>query len=98
MYECSTFNGSFFINGQWLKAESGEMLPVKNSATGEHVADVALCKKSETTKAIQTASDAWPQWKATTAKHRHRLLNELPRSKLRGIFCPVYSRSLSKLS
>ena len=25
-------------------------------------------------------------------------LNELPRSKLRGIFCPVYSQSLSKLS
>ena len=63
-----------FIDGAWIDADSGETLSVSNPATGETVAEVAKCGKSETARAIEAAAAAQIKWRQLTAKTRAALL------------------------
>jgi succinate-semialdehyde dehydrogenase/glutarate-semialdehyde dehydrogenase len=48
-----------YINGQWTGAESGATFPVRNPATGEHLADVPNLATAQTVTAIAAAEAAW---------------------------------------
>ena len=63
-----------YIDGQWVDADSGASLPVRNPATGEVIAEVAKVSVAETRRAIEAASAAMQQWKSETAKVRAQVL------------------------
>jgi succinate-semialdehyde dehydrogenase/glutarate-semialdehyde dehydrogenase len=63
-----------FIDGEWVDADSKEILEVLNPATGEVVAAVAQCGTIETRRAIEAAQAALPAWRARSAKERSSML------------------------
>lgn len=68
------FPSDVFLNGQWIKADSGKVLAVFNPANGERVAEVPLCGAAETQRAIESANAALPAWRALTARRRSQVL------------------------
>ena len=62
------------IGGQWLDADDGRSIPVRNPANGEIIAEVARCGGAETRRAIEAASRAFRDWRSRTAKDRSRAL------------------------
>ena len=62
------------IGQNWNSADDGATFPVLNPATGETLAEVALCGAAETRRAIDAANAAWPAWRALTARRRGQLL------------------------
>ncbi|AEX53873.1 succinate-semialdehyde dehydrogenase [Rahnella aquatilis CIP 78.65 = ATCC 33071] len=67
------FRTGYFAGGKWLEAR--ETFDVLNPATGEVVAKVAKAGKAETEAAVKAASDAFPEWRKTTAKARSEILH-----------------------
>lgn len=63
-----------YIDGEWVKADSGETIEVTNPATGEVLGTVPKCGEAETKRAIEAANRAWPAWRAKTAKERASIL------------------------
>ena len=63
-----------YINGQWQDADNHRVYPVINPATGETLATVADMGVRETEAAIAAADQAWPAWRALTAKARSEIL------------------------
>jgi succinate-semialdehyde dehydrogenase len=66
--------GQVFINGHWLDASDGGLLPVRNPANGEWLGSVAAAGAIETRAAIEAAQRAWPAWRALTPDERSRPL------------------------
>ncbi|WP_238486033.1 NAD-dependent succinate-semialdehyde dehydrogenase [Rahnella perminowiae] len=67
------FKTGYFAGGKWLEAK--DTFDVLDPATGEVVAKVAKAGKAETEAAVKAASDAFPQWRKTTAKARSEILH-----------------------
>ena len=65
------------INGQWVQADSGRTIAVRNPANGEVVGEVPSMGQAETRRAIQAASAAQRAWRKLTAKERQRPLRRL---------------------
>ncbi|MBB4632795.1 NAD-dependent succinate-semialdehyde dehydrogenase [Sphingosinicella soli] len=63
-----------YIDGEWVKADSGETIDVTNPATGEVIGTVPNCGAAEAKRAIEAANRAWPAWRAKTAKERATIL------------------------
>ena len=63
-----------FIGGEWVNAAEGGTHPVLNPATREVIGTVPVMGASETRRAIQAASGAFPAWAACTAKERAVIL------------------------
>jgi succinate-semialdehyde dehydrogenase/glutarate-semialdehyde dehydrogenase len=63
-----------YIGGDWVAADSGRTTPVRNPATGEHLADVPRLGAAETRRAIEAAAAAFPAWRARPARERANLL------------------------
>jgi succinate-semialdehyde dehydrogenase/glutarate-semialdehyde dehydrogenase len=63
-----------YWGGEW-HAGPGRY-PVRNPATGETIAEVADCGRSETEAAIDAAAHAFSTWKNTLAKERSALLRQ----------------------
>lgn len=63
-----------FVNGQWVNGDSGAVTPVRNPATGAHIADVPRLGTAETRRAIEGAHAAQKLWKARTAKERGKIM------------------------
>ena len=63
-----------FINGQWINADSSEIISVNNPATLEEIGTVPKCGKNETKLAIEAANNSWPEWRAKSAKDRSVIL------------------------
>ena len=63
-----------YIDGAWVTADDGAVMPVLNPATGEHIATVPDLGVAETRRAIAAAEAAWPAWRATTAQQRAAML------------------------
>ncbi|HPE60295.1 MAG TPA: NADP-dependent succinate-semialdehyde dehydrogenase [Thiolinea sp.] len=72
----SLFREQAFINGQWLKADSGESFAVTNPASGETLGTVPKMGGAETRRAIAAAEQALPGWRARTAKERANSLRQ----------------------
>lgn len=68
------FKTECLINGTWRRADNGRTLPVRNPATGEHLADVPDMGESETRAAVAAAAAAQKDWAARPAAERSRIL------------------------
>ena len=71
------FRQANFIDGQWVAADSGRTIVVRNPATGEPVGEVPAMGTAETRRAIEAAHRAQPAWQAATAKQRGAILRRL---------------------
>ncbi|MDO6711686.1 NAD-dependent succinate-semialdehyde dehydrogenase [Aliiglaciecola sp. 2_MG-2023] len=65
-----------FINGEWVKGDSGSTFPILNPATGTEICKLASGNKNDTNIAIQGAQSAMQKWRQTTAKHRAKILQK----------------------
>ena len=72
-------NEANYINGEWVKADSGETFNVENPATGELIGTVPMCSTSETRRAIEAAHEAFKTFKKTSVKERTDMLRRLRR-------------------
>ncbi len=71
---------SNYIGGQWIKPSRTECLAVNNPVTRELLAKVPLSDRTEVDKAVQAAEAAFPDWRATPAVERARVLFRLKAS------------------
>lgn len=74
--QLNLFHEKASIGGQWLDAQSRQTAQVINPATLEVIGSVPNMGKAEAEQAIQAAKDAWPAWKAKTAKQRSIILKK----------------------
>ena len=65
-----------FINGEWVNADSGETISVNNPANLKEIGTVPKCGTSETRNAIEAANNAWPEWRAKSARQRSEILRK----------------------
>ncbi|RQR33272.1 NAD-dependent succinate-semialdehyde dehydrogenase [Burkholderia sp. Bp9142] len=68
---------AMLIDGEWVQADSGQTLEVRNPATGELVAYVPNGGAAETRRAIAAAERATQGWRKTLAKDRAKVLRTL---------------------
>jgi len=61
-----------FVAGEWRSAV--RTFPVRNPATGETLAEVADCGPDEGRRALESAVEAFPAWKATPGAERSLIL------------------------
>lgn len=64
-----------FISGHHVAGTSGRGQDVWNPATGQSDTTVALASTDEVDQAVAAAKDAWPDWSATPALRRARILD-----------------------
>ena len=62
------------IDGEWVSSDTNDVLPVKNPATGDIIAEVAKSSANQTKMAIDASADAMENWKNLPAKARANLL------------------------
>ncbi len=70
----SLLRSNAFIDGVWSDADTGATFEVTNPANGEVLATVPDLGATETGRAIEAASAAWPAWRSKTAKERAAIL------------------------
>jgi malonate-semialdehyde dehydrogenase (acetylating) / methylmalonate-semialdehyde dehydrogenase len=63
-----------WIGGQRTKGESGRSGPVWNPATGQQTGEVAFASVEEVDKAVQSAKEAFPSWRAVSLAKRAELM------------------------
>jgi succinate-semialdehyde dehydrogenase / glutarate-semialdehyde dehydrogenase len=71
------FRQANYIDGQWVQADSGRSLEVRNPATGDLVGLVPAMGAAETRRAIEAAHAALAGWRAMLAKDRAAILRRL---------------------
>ena len=74
IYEATLFKQQAYIDGNWVDADSGHLIPVTNPATGMEIGCVPRLGEAETRRAIDAAQAAWPAWRSKTARERARIL------------------------
>jgi succinate-semialdehyde dehydrogenase/glutarate-semialdehyde dehydrogenase len=73
----SLFREKNYIGGQWIEADEGGWIEVKNPATGDLVGRVPSLGAAETRRAIEAAHAAQPAWRKLLAKERAAILRKL---------------------
>lgn len=68
---------AMLIDGEWVQADSGQTLEVRNPATGDLVARVPNGGAEETRRAIAAAERAMIGWRKTLPKERAKVLRKL---------------------
>ncbi|PQZ91180.1 MULTISPECIES: NAD-dependent succinate-semialdehyde dehydrogenase [Pseudomonas] len=63
-----------YVDGQWIAADSGATLDIRDPATGAVLAQVPAMDAVDTRRAIDAAERAWPAWRARPAAERAALL------------------------
>ncbi|KHK92918.1 NAD-dependent succinate-semialdehyde dehydrogenase [Novosphingobium malaysiense] len=71
------FREAILIDGEWVPADSGETMDVRNPATGELVGRVPKAGTAETSRAIEAADRALASWRKVLPKERSRILRNL---------------------
>jgi succinate-semialdehyde dehydrogenase/glutarate-semialdehyde dehydrogenase len=71
------FRQANLIGGQWVQADGGKTIAVRNPATGEVVGQVPAMGAAETRRAIDAAAAALGAWRAMLAKERAAILRRL---------------------
>lgn len=69
------FREMAYLDGQWVKADSGATIEIANPATGERIGHVPDMREKETVRAISAAATAFDLWKKKTAKERAQILH-----------------------
>lgn len=59
-----------YIGGEWVGADDGATIEIRNPATGVAVGRVPAMGRTETRRAIEAAHRAFPAWRALVAKDR----------------------------
>ncbi len=72
--DTSLFRQQCYVDGAWVDADDGSTIEVDNPATGEILGTVPRMVATETRRAIEAASVAYPAWRAKTAKERAQIL------------------------
>ena len=73
----SLFRQTCHIGGQWIEADDGAVVAVRNPATGDVLGTVPALGAAETHRAIAAAARAYPAWCALLAKERATILRRL---------------------
>ena len=73
LHDPTLLRADALINGAWV-AGTASRFDVTDPATGLALARVANLGATETTTALQAANQAWPAWRAKTAKERGVIL------------------------
>jgi acyl-CoA reductase-like NAD-dependent aldehyde dehydrogenase len=68
---------SFYINGEWVKASSPDILEVTTSGTGELYATIPAGTVEEANAAVEAAAAAFTGWANTSAKERGEFLTRI---------------------
>jgi len=68
------FRQQCYLNGNWIDADSGQTIEVRNPADGALLGHVPKMGAAETRRAIEAAAAAYPSWRAKTAKERAAIL------------------------
>ena len=68
---------ALYIDGQWVKADGGGVIPVVNPANGEEIGAVPDAGRAETRRAIAAAEAAFGAFSRTTAAERAAMLHGL---------------------
>ena len=66
-----------YIDGKWVGADDGATFGVRNPATGEMLGTVPAMGATETRRAIEAASRAYPAWRALLAGERSAILRRI---------------------
>jgi acyl-CoA reductase-like NAD-dependent aldehyde dehydrogenase len=66
-----------YIGGRFTPALAGATIEVRNPHDGDKLADVAEARAEDVDIAVEAASEAFPDWSATSAMDRGRLLLRL---------------------
>ncbi len=75
--DADLFRQANCIGGQWVQAESGRTIEVRNPASGEVVGRVPAMGAAETRRALEAAHAAQKGWRAMLAKDRAVILRKL---------------------
>ncbi|MGQ2902176.1 MAG: NAD-dependent succinate-semialdehyde dehydrogenase [Neoaquamicrobium sediminum] len=65
------------IDGEWVQADSGDVIDVINPATGLKIGTVPKAGKAETRRAIEAADAAFKSFRKTSALERSKILRKL---------------------
>ena len=65
------------VDGQWKASSASDHVDVFNPSTGKVIARTPLCSKSETNEVVEAAAAALPEWSATPAIERARVMFRL---------------------
>ena len=68
---------NFYINGDWIKSDSNELIDVINPANEEIVGQVTAGTKDDINKAVVAALKAFDSYQYTTKEQRIELLNNI---------------------
>ena len=63
-----------YIAGEWVDAQDGAVIEVRNPANGELMAEVSSVGADETRRAIEAAEAALPDWSARAPKERAQIM------------------------
>ena len=66
-----------YINGQWQRSKSSEYQDILNPATGDLLGRVPLGAADDVDRAVQAASQAFPEWRRTPPEDRIQYLFKL---------------------
>lgn len=66
-----------FIGGEWTRAETSDRDTIRNPATGEILATVAIASENDVGRALRTAQEAFPAWSRQVATDRADYLYRL---------------------
>jgi len=69
------FKNKCFIAGNWKDASAGATITVSNPATSNALGTVPAFDSEDVRDAINAANEAFPAWRAQTAKQRAKLLH-----------------------
>ncbi len=69
-----------FIDNAWQSPAKGSYLDVKNPASGEHLAKVAIAGEAEIDQAVAAARQAFTSWSQTSGHARARYLYAIARN------------------
>jgi len=67
------------IGGAWIRSLSAEYFDIKNPATSETLASIALAEPSDVAAAVDAASAAFPAWRRTPPQERIQYLFKFKR-------------------
>ena len=71
------FHQQCYVAGQWINAEDGATITVKNPSDNSHVGTVPKLSKTQISQAVDAAQEAFVSWRSKTAKERSVLVRAL---------------------
>jgi succinate-semialdehyde dehydrogenase/glutarate-semialdehyde dehydrogenase len=70
LVDTDLFRSRGYIDGEWVTAQDGGVIPVFNPSTGKRIGSVPKLNEADARRAIEAAHTAGPSWRARTAKER----------------------------